>query len=306
VHAVGPACLGIWGLLAARALLLPSVASYHTDLPRYLEGYGLGFARGAIWPLIQRVHGLAHVNLCPSTHTRSELEAHGLEPVGLWRGGVDTERFAPTRRSLEMRLRLSGGRPSGPLLLYVGRLAPEKGLDAFATILDQVPDAQLALVGDGPQRAALEERILRRHVEAGRVHFAGFLTGDALAEAYASADALVMPSRTETFGFAVLEAMSSGLPVVAARAGAIPDLVHHEESGILYHPDHPEHAADELRCLLAHDGQRRFYARMARKRAVESGWEAETRGLVDHYRKATVLARQTRGSLRRLAELIRA
>ncbi|MGH0032944.1 MAG: glycosyltransferase [Myxococcota bacterium] len=235
VHAVGPACLGVWGLLAARALGLPAVASYHTDLPRYLPAYGLDFLEPAIWPLIRRVHGLAHVNLAPSRFTRNELYDQGIEPVGLWRGGVDTERFHPEKRSLAMRARLAGGVgdmggiPDGPLLLYAGRLSPEKQLHTFGPILEAFPAARLALVGDGPAREELE-----RTLPADRTTFTGFLRGDALAAAFASADVFVMPSTTETLGFVVLEAMASGVPVVAARAGGVPDLVTHGESGLLY------------------------------------------------------------------------
>ncbi|MDX1650206.1 MAG: glycosyltransferase, partial [Myxococcota bacterium] len=161
VHAVGPACLGVWGIVAARALGLPLVASYHTDFPRYAPGYGLRAVEGTVWPLIRRVHNAAHVNLCPSRFTQRELRAHGVERVGLWRGGVDTERFHPRRRSLAMRARLSEGRPDAPLLLYAGRLAPEKNLELLAWVLDAHPGARLALVGDGPARSRLE-RVFRR------------------------------------------------------------------------------------------------------------------------------------------------
>ena len=189
VHAVGPVLLGSWGMLAAHALRLPVVASYHTDLPRYLPGYGLGFLEPVAWPLLARIHRAAHLNLTPSRFTRNELLDHGVEPVELWRGGVDTELFHPRRRSLEMRVRLSGGVPDGPLLLYVGRLSPEKGLDTLGEILDAVPEARLALVGDGPARAALERRYAGR-----RVHFTGFLRGEELAAAYASADVFLARS----------------------------------------------------------------------------------------------------------------
>lgn len=303
VHAVCPALLGVMGIAAARAFRLPIVASYHTDFPRYLEGYGLGFAEHAIWPLIRRVHGAAHVNLCPSRFTRDELEAHGISNVGLWRGGVDAERFHPEKRSAAMRTRLSNGRPEGPLLLYVGRLSPEKNLARFAEILEGVPEAQLALVGDGPARPALE-RTLARFAAEGRIHFAGFLRGEELAEAFASGDVFVMPSKTETLGFAVLEAMASGLPVVAARAGGLPDIVCHEENGYLYDPDQPREAAEAIRQILESRGQRRLYARLARKTAEGASWSAETRRLLEAYRRAIVLRRQSRGSVRRLGALL--
>jgi glycosyltransferase involved in cell wall biosynthesis len=287
VHAVGPACLGIWGVAAARALGLPLVASYHTDLPGYLPLHGLGWARAAAWPLIRAVHGAASLNLAPSRFTRSQLLAHGVWNVGLWRGGVDTELFHPRRRSLAMRSRLAGGRPDRPLLLYAGRLSPEKNLASLAWMLDALPGAQLALVGDGPARASLE-----RVFAGGRAVFPGFLRGEELAEAFASADVFVMPSRTETLGFVVLEAMSAGCPVVAARAGGIPDLVTDEEDGILYDPERPSEAVDALRSLLAERGRRAFLARNGRKRAEECSWPAETRRLRRSYVKAIGLHRR--------------
>jgi glycosyltransferase involved in cell wall biosynthesis len=281
VHAVGPACLGVWGIAAASLLRLPIVASYHTDLPRYMPLHGLGWARRAAWPLIRGVHNAATLNLTPSRFTRNELLAHGIWNVGLWRGGVDTERFQPGRRSLAMRMRLSDARPDAPLLLYAGRLSPEKGLESLAWMLDALPGVRLALVGDGPDRARLQR------VFAGLpVVFPGFLRGAELAAAFASADVFVMPSRTETLGFVVLEAMSSGCPVVAARAGGIPDLVQHGEDGILYDPDHPEQATEAVRELLADDTRRAFLARNGRKRAEQCTWAAETRKLRRAYAKA--------------------
>ena len=294
VHAVGPACLGVWGIAAARALRLPIVASYHTDLPRYLPGYGLGWLEPAIWPLLGGVHRSAHVNLAPSRFTRRELIDHGVSPVGVWRGAVDTDRFHPQRASLAMRLRLSGHVPDGPLLLYAGRLSPEKRLETLGPILEAIPEARLALVGDGPARVELE-----RMLPADRTTFTGFLRGDELASAFASADVFVMPSTTETLGFVVLEAMAAGCAVVAAAAGGIPDLLDHGESGLLYDPEQPGAAIEAISGLLRHPGRRRFLAMQARKRAEESSWLAETRKLVDEYRKAVVLASH-RGLVRRV------
>ncbi len=285
VHAVGPACLGLWGVAWARALALPLVASYHTDLPRYLRGYSLDWAERAMWPLIRFVHNAAHVNLCPSGFTRRELRQHGVERVGLWRGGVDTERFHPKHRSLAMRARLSDGRPDALLLLAVCRLAPEKNLELLGWVLDALPGARLALVGDGPARPQLERVFSENHA-----HFAGFLTGEELAQAFASADVFVMPSATETLGFVVLEAMSSGTPVVAARAGGIPDLVEDRENGLLFDPEQAGEAAACIRTLLENDGMRRHYARMGRKTAENATWESETCRLVEAYQEAITRA----------------
>jgi glycosyltransferase involved in cell wall biosynthesis len=293
VHAVGPVCLGVWSMLAARALGLPLVASYHTDLPAYLPRYGLGFARALAWPALRALHNAAHVNLCPSQHTHRELEAHGVRNVSLWRGGVDTERFHPKRRDAALRARLSDGSPEAPLLLYVGRLGAEKSVDSLQALLAGLPQARLAIVGDGPERARLE-----RLFGARRTVFAGFLRGDELAAAYASADVFVMPSTTETLGFVVLEAMSSGLPVVAANAGGVRDLVRDGSTGVLYDPRHPAEAIAAVRGLIADGTLRAAYGARARAVAETCGWRSETTRLLASYRHAIALAAAGRAPVR--------
>lgn len=290
VHAVGPACLGVWGMIAARALGIPIVASYHTDLPAYLPLHGLAAARPLVWPLIRRIHGLADVNLCPSIATRSQLEAHGLARVGLWRGGVDCEGFHPRMRSMAVRAALCDGEIERPLLLYVGRVAPEKNLRALRPLLDKLPEARLAIVGDGPDRAPLE-RFFAEHP----VVFPGVLRGSDLASAFASADVFVMPSKTETLGFVALEAMSSGCPVVAADAMGLKSLVRHGETGLLCDPDDTEALTGAVRELvedrfLAHD-----LARRGREFAEQASWLNETRGLFWNYRRA--IQRHSRATL---------
>src|SRR5690606_17571708 len=116
-------------------------------LPGYLAGYRLAWLGAVVWPLLRRIHALAHRNLCPSTHTKRELESHGIPDVGIWRGGVDTRLFSPAKRSVAMRARLvEDGRIDGPLLLYAGRVAPEKGLAHLRPVLERLPGCGLAIV----------------------------------------------------------------------------------------------------------------------------------------------------------------
>lgn len=293
VHVVGPACLGIWVTAAARALGLPVVSSYHTDLPGYLPGYGMRWAEPLIWPALRAVHNRAVRNLCPSQHTRRELRSHGVRNVGIWRGGVDTERFHPRHRSLEMRARMSDGRIDAPLLLYAGRLAPEKNVDLLAWVLDALPGTRLALVGDGPARADLERVFADLPVS-----FLGFLRGGELSAAFASADVFVMPSCTETLGFVVLEAMSSGLAVAAANAGGIPDMVRDGENGLLFDPESRTEAITAVGALLGSTGRRRFLAQQGRKTAENATWSNETRKLLREYERA--IAHSRRGVLGRM------
>jgi glycosyltransferase involved in cell wall biosynthesis len=288
VHAVAPVCLGAWGALAARTLGLPLVASFHSDLARYLGGQRLASLERALWSWLASVHGLAHVNLCPSSGARRELIEHGVPNVAIWRGGVDAERFHPDKRSFAMRARLTGGRPDLPLLLSVGRLAPEQGIESLAWLMDELPDARLALVGDGPDRRRLERVFTKLPV-----HFAGLLAGDELAAAYASADVFVMPSSTEALGVVALEAMASGVPVVAADAGGLRDVVQHGENGLLYDPSRRKAALAPVRELLASRGLRLELARMGRKAAENASWEAETLRLLAAYEVAIERAQRS-------------
>ena len=232
VHVLNPVSLGLGGLLAARQLNRPLVASYHTDLPGFAERWGLGAFKPVMWRYFRWLHNLADLNLCPSRVTQRELWAHGFRRVRVWGRGVDTRLFSPERRDADWRRRLSGGEPGARLLLYVGRLSPEKRVDWLRPLLDVVPELCLAIVGDGPARPALERRFAGTHTM-----FTGYLTGLDLARAYASADIFAFPAANETLGNVVLEAMASGLPVIAARSGGLLDHVVDGENGLLFSPD---------------------------------------------------------------------
>ncbi len=186
---------------------------------------------GFLWELLKGGHNQAALNLCTSTAMVEELTAHGIERVDLWQRGVDTELFHPDLANVEMRSRLSQNHPESPLLLYVGRLSAEKEIERIKPILEAIPTARLALVGDGPHRQALQ-----KHFAGTNTYFAGYLMGQELGSAFASADAFIFPSRTETLGLVLLEAMAAGCPVVAARSGGIPDIVTDGVNGYLFEP----------------------------------------------------------------------
>jgi glycosyltransferase involved in cell wall biosynthesis len=292
VHLVNLASLGVVGMRHARELDIPVVASYHTDIPGYTEYYGLKALRSPIWAYFRWLHNQADLNLCPSQYTRAQLEAHGFERVAVWGRGVDTERFHPRHRSAAWRRRLSDGRPDAPLLLYVGRLAIEKRVDWLRPLLDVLPHVRLAIVGDGPLHADLEQRFAGTPTV-----FTGYLTGEDLAQAYASADLFVFPSPTETFGNVVLEAMASGLPVIAARAGGPVDHVKSGENGYLFDADN----LADLVALVWHYGDNRAHLRqlgkMARAYAETQSWAHILDGLLETY--ATVTPQPTASSKRR-------
>ena len=240
VHLAGPVTNGVGGLRYARARGLPVISSYHTALPDYARLYGLGWIVPWAWRALREVHNAASVTLCPSQVTIHQLHAHGFRRLELWSRGVDADLFTPERRSAAWRTRL-GAHEGEVLAVFVGRLAVEKKLEHLASALRKVRGVHLALVGDGPDRQRLET------VFSGLpVTFTGVLRGSDLASAYASADLFAFPSDTETFGNVVLEAMASGLPVVAPSEGGHTDLVSHGTTGLLFKPQATACFADHI------------------------------------------------------------
>ncbi|WP_018938455.1 MULTISPECIES: glycosyltransferase family 1 protein [unclassified Thioalkalivibrio] len=205
--------LGHSALRAARRLGIPVASGFHTHFDGYARYYGVGWLTPLVRAVLRRFHNRCDVTLAPTQALATSLAGHGFERVRVMARGVDTRHFTPARRS--SRLRRQWG--PGPVVLYVGRLAPEKNLglvvEAFRVLQERVPEARLVLVGDGPSRVALE----RAHPD---LIFTGQQVGQALAQHYASADLFLFPSTSETFGNVVIEAMASGLPVLAFDTAA--------------------------------------------------------------------------------------
>jgi glycosyltransferase involved in cell wall biosynthesis len=283
VHVVNPAVLGLAGLFYAKSMKLPLLASYHTHLPQYLQHYGLGFLESTMWELLKKAHNNAELNLCTSNAMVEELSSRGIERVDLWQRGVDTNQFHPRFQSAAMRSRLTQGHEDAILMLYVGRLSAEKEITQILPILEAVPNSRLALVGDGPYRQELER------IFAGTpTNFVGYLQGEELASAFASSDVFLFPSRTETLGLVLLEAMAAGCPVVAARSGGIPDIVTDSINGYLFEPDDPNGLFHATQRLLQNPGQ---FKQRARLEAEKWSWTAATMQLQEYYDAAIVACR---------------
>ena len=285
VHVVNPAVLGLGGIWLAKTKGYPLVASYHTHLPKYLEHYGMGMLEPLLWELLKAAHNQASLNLCTSTAMVNELRDKGIQHTALWQRGVDTELFRPELRSAAMREKLLAGRSdTGKLLLYIGRLSAEKQIERIKPVLDAMPDARLALVGDGPYRPQLE-----RIFAGSAAHFVGYLAGEELATAYASGDAFVFPSSTETLGLVLLEAMAAGCPVVGANRGGIPDIVTDGLNGCLYEPEGADGGASSLTAavqrLLGESGEHQDLRHNARQEAERWGWAGATEQLRGFYRQ---------------------
>lgn len=280
IHSVNPGFLAFSAIYHARRLHVPLVMSYHTHIPTYARYYGLPWLEPLLWQAFRTVHNRAVINLCPSAATAEVLRVRGFRNVHLWSRGVDTRLFDPQRRSAAWRDRIlaSGGTR---ILLYVGRLAPEKGIERLRPCLEAMPDVHLVIVGDGPHRSALEG-----HFAGTRTTFTGYLFGQALAEAYASADAFVFPSTTETLGLVVLEALASGLPVVAASSPAMREVLEDGQIGLLFDPLDESSLIRMVDRALHDDEWRKAASVLARTAAQQWDWRGVADQLLAYYETA--------------------
>jgi len=281
IHTVNPFVLGSGGVYHARRLGVPLVASYHTNVAAYADFYKLGtFDQFTRW-WTRTLHNQARINLCTSKATLDYLSGEGVEHLRLWPQGVDARRFHPDKLSKEWRMKLSGQHPAERLLVYVGRLAREKGIGSLKAVLREVPGTRLAIVGDGPARRDLEHEFVGTSTV-----FTGLLQGEELTAAYASADAFLFPSTTETLGMAMIEALASGLPVIAARSGASTEVVEEGKTGLLYEPGSASDLVAAVHKVFSDDGYRETLARGARATAESRDWGSSTRTLHGYYEQA--------------------
>jgi glycosyltransferase involved in cell wall biosynthesis len=261
--------LGWSAISAAHKLRIPVASDFHTNFHRYSRHYGVGWLQRPISAYLRKFHNKALVTMVPTQEMRDALTASGYRNVRVVARGVDTRLFSPAHRSGE--LRRSWGLGSDDLVaLVVGRIAPEKNLplvlSAFATMREEKPRMKLVFVGDGPDRTALERRF-PEHI------FAGMRTGEDLARHYASGDVFLFASLTETFGNVTLEAMASGLAVVAYDYAAARQHIRHEENGLLA-PCDDERRFTHLSRMLASDPRRvRSLGLAARATAERVDWE---------------------------------
>jgi glycosyltransferase involved in cell wall biosynthesis len=285
VHIATEATLGLSALRYARRRRLSVVSSFHTNFDQYSGHYGLGWARGAICRYLRWFHNRTRETYVPSETTIRELNRLGFERLVLWRRGVDATFFRPDPGRRSALRSILGWAPEDVVITYVSRIAPEKNVDYLASALAEVaaqrPEVRILLVGDGPSRAALERRI------GPRAHFAGYRAGEDLAAHYSASDVFAFASLTETFGNVVLEAMASGLPVVALRAGGVGETVHSGTTGILVEPtEPPESLSRAVLSLVDHPDERHKMAEAARRYACGQTWDAIMAGLRDRYQGA--------------------
>ncbi|MBZ0297198.1 MAG: glycosyltransferase family 1 protein [Anaerolineae bacterium] len=286
VHLVHPSAFGLACYVMVKRMGLPTLVSYHIDygqLGRHFRWgpFHAGFIDVPIRFLTRQVLNTADDALAPSRAVQQRLVSIGVrKEVDLWRRGVDAERFHPRYASDAMRARLSNGCVEDVLLLYVGRLSYEKQLDHLKPVLERVPGTRLALVGDGPARAALE-----KHFAGLPVCFMGYLQGETLLQAYASADIFVFPSAIESFGLVVVEAMAAGLPVVASRVGGVGDVVQEGVIGYTFDSGDIDGLVAGVQQIARSRETIKTMGAAARAFAETQTWPAMMDEVIEHYQR---------------------
>jgi glycosyltransferase involved in cell wall biosynthesis len=271
VHVSSPDPTGHAAVKWARTNGAPVLASVHTRFETYPQYYGVGFLEPMVIAMLRRFYRRCDALVAPSPSMIDELREQGMgDDIALWTRGVDREIFDPARRDPEWRRSL-GLDDDDVAIAFLGRLVMEKGLDVFAdTIIElrrrQIPHKVL-VIGDGPAREWFEKAL------PGGI-FAGFQTGRDLGRALASADMFLNPSITETFGNVTLEAMASGLPVVAARATGASSLVDDGVTGHLVPPRDIAAYADALGPYCTDANLRRMHGGAGERAARAYSWDA--------------------------------
>ena len=259
---------------------LPVLASVHTRFETYFRYYHLGFAEPWVESLMQRFYNRCDALVAPSESMAEVLRAQGMsDDIGIWSRGVDRTVFDPSRRDMAWRRSLGIG-DDEVAVGFLGRLVMEKGLDVFSDTVAELRARGVAhrvlVVGEGPARDWLAERVPE-------AIFTGIQTGPELGRAVASMDVMLFPSITETFGNVTLEAMASGVPVVASRATGSASLVLDGETGRLVEPGQIATFADAVATYVADAALRDAHGAAGEARSRAYSWDAINKTVADTY-----------------------
>ncbi|UYN90888.1 MAG: glycosyltransferase family 1 protein [Anaerolineales bacterium] len=287
IHLVNPTSLGIAGLRVALKNSIPVVASYQTDVSGFARRWKMGVVSEPVFQFYKFIHNRADINLVPSNFTRKQLVAKGFKRLTVWPGGVDLERFSPKKRTAQWRKKLTGGEEGKVLAIFVSRLSREKRVDLLLPIARDIPGLRLAIVGDGPDRKRLE-RVFKNTPTV----FTGYLRGENLAQAYASGDLFVFTGAEETYGNVVVEAMASGLPVIAPNSGGVVDLVDNGKTGLQYPSESPERLFKAVKKLASDPALLKQMGKAGYKKAQTQSWQNSFDTLFAQYDKALSLPRR--------------
>lgn len=276
IHTATPGSMGLTAAYLAKQYRLPMIGVYHTAIPEYIKPMAekqiekwMGFfpnvatvAAPKVGESLEKIsremvkwyYDQCELVLAPSQYFQEELRKWLTAPVEIFTRGVDTEKFKPLRKRKENH---------PPVALYVGRVSVEKNLQLLLPIFAEQDKVKLQVVGDGPFREEMQSKLAR-------AEFSGFLRGQDLVEAYSQADFFVFPSRTDTFGNVILEAMSCGLPVIVSDQMAPKELVQEGKTGFICSTE--KDFADKIKYLAEHSAECRRMGKAAYAYALSRRW----------------------------------
>jgi glycosyltransferase involved in cell wall biosynthesis len=280
IHAATPFGMGLTGRACALRLGVPLVTSYHTSFSEYARFYRLGMLSGLGWAFFRWFHNTGQRTYVPTGAIADELGRLGFARLAIWGRGIETQQFNPRFRSTAWRRRL-GANDDTIVVAYVGRLAAEKGLDVALKsmhALSSNPRIRFALAGDGPYADHC-----RREAPSNAI-FTGRIIGEDLSAFYASADLFIFPSTTDTFGNVLLEAMASGLPVIAADVGPTRELLANG-GGITFPGGDARGLAAQIQALADDPARRQLLARRGLDASQHCSWDRIFDALIADYRQ---------------------
>lgn len=285
IHLMTECNMGIAGLHYGKKHGIPTISNYTTNFSQYTSYYKLNFLEQAIWNYMKWFHTQNDITLCPSHAARELLKDHGIDNTEIFSRGIDSENFHPMYRSPMFRKSL--GIENKTVFLYVGRISVEKDLDilgeSYHAIHTLYPEqTALVITGDGPFM-----KKCRSLFPEGTI-FTGFKKGRELAEIYASCDIFICPSSTETFGNVVLEAMTSGLPVIGADAGGVGEIIKHRVTGLKFDPRNSEDLTGCMSELMSDPGLQNILKENGRHFGINRSWNKIFDGLMDIYQEILI------------------
>jgi phosphatidylinositol alpha 1,6-mannosyltransferase len=284
IHLASPFFLGKYATRIAQRLNIPTLSIYQTDVAGFARHYGLSIAHSQLTNWVANIHKQTDRTLAPSTWSCEQLKSSGVDNVSLWQRGVDSVKFNPAKRSIELRESFTAQSQNKIVVGYVGRLANEKRIEDLAPLHDR-EDVQLVIVGDGPARQKLERALPR-------ALFVGYQSGEDLAAHYASFDIFVHTGKHETFCQSIQESLASGVPVIAPHSGGPLDLVQHGRTGFLLDTSN---ASDLIAAfeLLSDAHTRLLMGITARESVMHRTWEKVNSELINHYRELSAVTADT-------------
>jgi glycosyltransferase involved in cell wall biosynthesis len=285
VHVSTPDIVGHRAVTWARKHKVAVVASVHTRFDTYLAYYHLEMLEPLARALMRRFYHRCEVVMAPAASTAAILRSQRMNrDVVIWGRGIDRDQFNPGRRDMAWR-RSIGIADDEMVIIFLGRVVMEKGLDVFADAIHALDEREVnyrvLVVGEGPARPWFEQQLPR-------AIFTGEITGVELATALASADVLLNPSITEAFGNVTLEAMASGLPVIAAEATGSTNLVFDGATGRLVDGTDSDEFADALEVYARDPALRRAHGEAGLVKASKMDWDTINSAVVRAYEKAIV------------------